>query len=183
MRARNYNEWLNLQQEWRKSGKASVPDSELARRMRLCVIDLLREVCSNTDLDTPHEVLYQLADQLETLHSGSKATYLLPDRFNTSNKGDPTYAALRATAVGFVLKYPDGSVDQAKARKTVQDTYGIAEQTVSKWVVKMRGGDDLRADVDESILRFSGALYQNLTSEEEDRRKAKIEDEFSDPHT
>ena len=81
------------------------------------------------------------------------------------------------------MKYPDGSVDQAAARKTVQETYGIAEQTVSKWVVEMKGGDDLRADVDESILRFSGALYKNLTSELEDRRIAMREDEFSDPHT
>ena len=151
--------------------------------MRQCVIELLREVCSNTDLDTPYEVLYQLADQLETLHSGSKATYLLPDRFNTSNKADPTYVALRATAVGFVLKYPDGSVDQAAARKTVQETYGIAEQTVSKWIVEMKGADDHRTDIDKSVLRFSGALYKNLTSEVEDRRIAMREDEFSDPHT
>lgn len=183
MRARNYNEWLKLQQEWRESGKVSVPGSELAGRMRRCVIDLLREVCTNTDLDTPYEVLFQLADQLETLHCGSKSTYLLPARFNTSNKNDPTYVALRTTAVEFVLKYPDGSVEQADARKSVQDAYDIVEQTVSKWVVEMKDEYVLGSEVDESVLRFSGALYQNLRSEEKDRLEAMKKDEFSDPHT
>jgi hypothetical protein len=183
MRARNYLKWLELQQAWRDSGKVSVPDSKLADNIRQCMIDLLREVCANTDLDTPYEALFQLADQLETLHCGSKATYLLPNRFNTSLKGDPTYKTLRSTAVGFISQYPDGSADQASARKTVQDAYAIAEQTVSKWVVEMKGSDIVGSEIDERILRFSGSLYRDMRLEAKERIEALKQEDFSAPHT
>ena len=181
MRAKNYVTWLELQQRWRDSDEVLTPSIELASELRRCSIDLLREVCADPNLEVPYEVLFQLSNELEALHAGSKATYLLPERFETNLKNEPTYRSLRDTAVGYIFSYPE-SDGRREAKKRVQKEFGIAQQTVSKWLTQSPRPSNTKG-VSESLMRSAGSFYKTLRSEEKTRAKRRVERDLGFYHT
>lgn len=182
MRASGYQRWLDLQQRWRESDDVLRPSDEIASELRSCLIELLREICADSTLEVPYEVLFQLANQLEILHAGSKATFLLPDRFETSIKNDPTYKSLKNIAAQYVLSQPDDGSHKRLARKQIEKEFGVAQQTVSKWLSEASNVVE-NDPVTEALMRNAGAFYQTLRSEEKARSKMRIENELDNYHT
>lgn len=181
MRAKNYVTWLELQQRWRESDAVHTPDSDLASELRVCTINLLREICANPHLEVPYEALFELSNQLETIHAGSKATYLLPDRFKTSLTGDPTYKSLKETAINYVLSHSRGA-QRTQAKKRIQEEFGIKQQTVSKWLKHLQSSAE-PIHISEAFMRHAGAFYKNLRSWEEARANMKKDEELGKYHT
>ncbi len=181
MRAKNYVIWLELQQRWRDSDEVLSPDSNLASELRACMINLLREICTNPHLEVPYEALFALSYELETIHAGSKATYLLPSRFETSLSNDPTYKTLKETAIGYVLSHPSGA-QRTQAKKRIQEEFGIKQQTVSKWLKHLQSSSET-APVSEALMCQAGAFYKKLRSEEEARATSRKDEELGKYHT
>ena len=181
MRAKNYVIWLELQERWRDSDEVLTPSIELASELRRCSIDLLREVCAEPNLEVPYEVLFQLANELEALHAGSKATYLLPERFETSLKNEPTYRSLKDTAIGYIFSHPD-SDGRREAKKKVQKEIGNAHQKESKCLTQSPRPSTAKG-VSESLMRSAGSFYKTLRSEEKTRAKRRVEKDLGSYHT
>lgn len=181
MRAKNYVTWLELQQRWRESGAVLTPDSDLASELRGCLINLLREICANPQLEVPYEALFALSNELETIHAGSKATYLLPNRFETSLSDDPTYKSLKEAAIGYVLSHPRGD-QRIQAKKRIQEEFGIKQQTVSKWLKHLQSSSET-TPISEAFMCQAGAFYKKLRSEEEARATLRKDEELGKYHT
>lgn len=186
MRAKNYVMWLDLQQRYRESDAVHTPDGHLASELRICMINLLREICANPQLEVPYEALFELSNQLEILHAGLKATYLLPKRFTTNIRTGPLYEDMRNTAATFLSTYEEGSVKRKWARAQVEKIFGVSGETVKNWERAQdsddtlmlnieSGGDDEKEERKLKYLQATGAFFRGVEQEKDYQKDIAIQ--------